>query len=118
DFLFRLGFRQYFPGENWEIVSTQKEVTADFDVFESPAIKVRTFAWHYGNWRDVPGVGAWFTHNRIATSKIFPEVFVLRTSHIYGAIFKDSVINSTRTRTWEASAPRVNPPRSSIRPMR
>ncbi len=87
DFLHRLGYRQYFPGENWEIVPKTGSITADFTVFESPAYKVRSFAWHYGNWRDLKDETVrWSTRNRIALPQIFPDVFRLNTAHAYSAI--------------------------------
>lgn len=87
DFLHRLGYRQYFPGDNWEIVPKKDDLTADFTVFETPAYTTRHFAWHYGNWSDLEaGTTQWAVRNRIALPAVFPEVFVLRTSHVYGAI--------------------------------
>lgn len=88
DFLYRLGYRQYFPGPNWEIIPKQERIVADIDLFASPDYKMRRFAWHYGNWSDVVGVSEWLTRNRIVAGKTFLDVFVLNTAHAYANIIK------------------------------
>lgn len=87
DFLHRLGYRLYFPGRNWEIVPKRASLSLDIDVVESPAYKVRRFAWHYGTWGDLKdGTSEWEIRNRAASAQAFPDSFRLNTSHIYGAI--------------------------------
>ena len=36
DFLFRLGYRQFFPGKNWEIVPKQPNLAIAVDELEKP----------------------------------------------------------------------------------
>jgi hypothetical protein len=88
DFLHRLGFRQYFPGADWEIVPKGADLTADIDVFESPDFHVRHFAWHYGAWPDLREESdRWGYRNRLSNRFDLPGTFRLHTSHIYGTIF-------------------------------
>ena len=81
DFLYRLGYRQFFPGEVWEVVPSTPSLSARVNVLEHPDYYARRI-W--------PGFGylpenresyeAWNTRNRMASG------VELRTGHAYGAI--------------------------------
>src|SRR5690606_21365994 len=36
DFLYRIGFRQFFPGKTWEILPDEPNVSVSLDEFRSP----------------------------------------------------------------------------------
>lgn len=89
DFLFRLGFRQYFPGADWEIIPSRSDLVADFDLFETPDYFVRRFAWHYGNWPEFrEETLQWTVRNRLSNRGDLPGTFVLYTLHVYSGVFK------------------------------
>jgi hypothetical protein len=81
DFLYRLGHRQFFPGEVWEVVPSTPSLSTAVNVFEHPDYYARRI-W--------PGFGylpenresyeAWNTRNRMGSG------VELRTGHSYGAI--------------------------------
>lgn len=81
DLLYRLGHRQYLPGEKWEIVPTLDDSNVNFDVFESP---------DYINRRIINGGGyfdydkepsyTWSDRNRMGLS------FRVPASHMYDRI--------------------------------
>lgn len=88
DFLHHLGFRQFFPGEIWEIVPRLDKPTLDLDVLVKPAFLARTIGkggdwrtWQRKNWDQ------WERRNRMVSG------LSLRTSHQYQAIrsAKDAV---------------------------
>ncbi len=81
DFLHRLGFRQFFPGEIWEIVPKAETITISLDAFEKPSFLARTVGkggdwrpWQRKNWDQ------WERRNRMVSG------LALRTSHQYQAI--------------------------------
>lgn len=87
DFLHRVGYRQYFPGPDWEIIPKAGDINADFDVFSSPDYHVRRFAWHFGNWPELrEETLQWTVRNRLSNRPDLPGTFTLSTGHIYGAI--------------------------------
>jgi len=87
EFLHGFGYRQYFPGPDWEIVPAKANLSADLDVFASPSYKTRVFAWHFGNWPELNAeTQAWEIRNRVPPPGMFPEIFRLNTSHTYGAV--------------------------------
>ncbi|MFH1267252.1 MAG: DUF4838 domain-containing protein, partial [Planctomycetota bacterium] len=83
DFLHRLGYRQFFPGERWEIVPRLPEPVVALDVRESPDYLTRRIWYGYGLWdynsrpyRD------WCARNRAV------EGIELKTGHAYGGIIR------------------------------
>lgn len=83
DFLYRLGYRQFFPGEKWEIVPVAKDLSVALNAFERPDYSARR-VW--------PGYSvlaenreefeAWNARNRMNSG------FVLSTGHAYGNIIR------------------------------
>lgn len=83
DFLYRLGYRQFFPGENWEIIPDIETLKISFDVHEKPDYYTRSIWYGWGTWgyNDQP-YKQWKEKNR-TDSKFF-----LATYHIYDKIIK------------------------------
>ncbi len=50
DLLRRAGYRQYFPGETWEIVPDRPDLEIAVDEVESPAFVWRRIFWGGGTW--------------------------------------------------------------------
>lgn len=48
DLLYRLGYRQFFPGKTWEVVPHAPSLSIDVAVLESPAYLVRRIWFGYG----------------------------------------------------------------------
>ena len=50
DFLYRLGWRQFFPGKNWEVVPVTPALAITVDAMEKPAYHARRIWYGYGPW--------------------------------------------------------------------
>jgi hypothetical protein len=81
DLLYRLGHRQFFPGETWEVVPHEPELLIAVDVHERPDYLARRIWYGFGPWdyAEEP-YEAWNARNR-CTSGI-----ELRTGHAYDGI--------------------------------
>jgi hypothetical protein len=81
DFLYRLGYRQYFPGKNWEIIPTGRELDTALDVFSTPDYVTRKIWYQWGTFQE-NGIKykEWCVRNRLKSS------FDLRDSHMYSDI--------------------------------
>ncbi len=83
DFLHRLGHRQFFPGERWEVVPRRPDLSATVDARESPAWRARRIWYGFGAWDYAAAPYAqWCERNR-ATSGM-----ELSTGHAYGGLIK------------------------------
>ncbi len=81
DFLYRLGYRQFFPGRRWEVVPSTAEPKIALDIEESPDYHARRIWYGYGTWDyNAEPYKDWCAKNR-ATSGI-----ELSTGHAYGGI--------------------------------
>lgn len=81
DLLYRVGYRQFFPGKNWEVVPDRKTLSIAVDVMEKPAYFSRRIWYGFGPADYAAGPYAdWCAKNR-ATSGI-----VLNTGHAYDGI--------------------------------
>jgi len=81
DLLYRLGYRQFFPGKTWEVVPEMRDLSIAIDVEEHPDYYARRIWYGYGPWDYAAGPYAeWCTRNR-ATSG-----FKLDTGHAYQGI--------------------------------
>ncbi len=79
DLLYRLGYRQYFPGERWEIVPPQPDLSIDVDDFEAPAYHARRIWYGSGLWDyNAEPYEQWCLRNRARSG------MVLNTGHSYG----------------------------------
>jgi len=83
DFLHRIGFRQFFPTETWEVAPSIASLTVDLDVLEQPDWYTRKLApITFGLWdhnRDT--TAQWYARNRGGG-------FQLRTGHVYDGILR------------------------------
>lgn len=83
DLLYRLGYRQFFPGQTWEIVPHLDRITLDLDVKESPDYASRRIWYGYGFWdHNREAYGDWVEKNRMEGG------FRLNTGHAYGQLIR------------------------------
>ena len=83
DFLYRLGYRQFFPGKRWEVVPSIAEPMIALDCEESPDYYARRIWYGYGTWDyNAEPYADWCAKNR-ATLGI-----QLSTGHAYGGIIR------------------------------
>ncbi len=50
DVLYRLGYRQFFPGPTWEVVPHSPDLSISVDVVERPSYLARSIWYGYGPW--------------------------------------------------------------------
>jgi len=83
DLLYRLGHRQFFPGEVWEVVPRRKDLRIAVDANEKPDFLYRRIWYGYGTWdyNEQP-LAEWYARNRA------PGGFVLNTGHAYDGIIR------------------------------
>lgn len=81
DLLHSFGYRQFFPGENWEVVPKKKDLAVAIDVRKKPDFYARRIWYNWGFWgyNRQPYV-EWSKKNRMARG------FMLNSGHSYGAI--------------------------------
>ena len=87
DFLYRLGFRQFFPGPHWEIVPSIPRLEVSIDTLQRPDYNSRMLSSHasYGGpdaYGDAPAYRSWMQRNRIAEGWRDPG------GHVYGFIIR------------------------------
>ncbi len=82
DLLFRLGYRQFFPNENWEIVPEKKKVEINLKTFETPDYIARRIWYNWGmRWGyNVEPYRRWCKRNRVRRG------VAINSGHAYGAI--------------------------------
>ncbi len=87
DFLHRLGYRQYFPGDHWEIIPQVKtsDLVSTLDIETSPDYAARRIWPGFGFWKDDDSQQAhaeWEKRNRMGGG------FALNTGHAYGGLIR------------------------------
>ena len=83
DLLYRLGHRQFFPGEVWEVVPRRNDLSLAVDANEKPDYFHRRIWYGYGTWDyNAQPLDEWYTRNRA------PGAFVLNTGHAYDGIIR------------------------------
>lgn len=83
DFLHRLGYRQFFPGDHWEVIPKVPDLSAAVDASESPSYRSRRIWYGFGAWDyAAKPYQQWCTRNR-ATGGM-----ELHTGHAYGGIIR------------------------------
>jgi hypothetical protein len=83
DLLYHLGHRQYFPGDHWEIVPFDRELTIAIDVEEAPDYLGRRIWYGFGPWDYAKEPYAqWCQRNRMGGS------IDLHTGHAYDGFVK------------------------------
>lgn len=81
DLLQRLGYRRFFPGDNWEVIPHTPDLSVAVDVFERPDYLSRRIWYGFGTWPQVKDQqAAWqFVNRNHAGVK-------LSTGHAYDSI--------------------------------
>ncbi|HVF10532.1 MAG TPA: DUF4838 domain-containing protein, partial [Abditibacteriaceae bacterium] len=83
DFLHRLGYRQFFPGKNWEVVPNTPDLKIAVDAREHPDFHTRQIWFSYGTWPDNrERMDKWSAKNRAVRG------ISLNTGHAYGNIIR------------------------------
>jgi len=81
DLLYRFGHRQFFPGENWEIVPKNPELKIAVDAFEEPDHSFRKVWYGYNGWPENRArTEVWRSRNRMQTA------FTVYSTHVYSNI--------------------------------
>ncbi len=82
DVLYRLGFRQFFPGKRWEIVPQTENLKIAVDTLEEPDYVSRRIWYAYGNDAfNTSELGQWNVRNRMGGLQ-------LNTGHVYNRIIE------------------------------
>jgi hypothetical protein len=83
DFLYRLGYRRYFPGANWEIVPPARDLSVELNVVTRPDYFTRVIWFGYGAWDyNAAPYREWQRANRM------PGRFRLSSGHAYDNILR------------------------------
>jgi len=81
DLLERLGYRQFFPSAEWEVIPHTPMLTATVDVRQSPNFHTRSIWYTYGTWpENAEALRQWRARNRAVGA------MALHTGHSYAAI--------------------------------
>ncbi|MCM8825126.1 MAG: DUF4838 domain-containing protein [Candidatus Omnitrophica bacterium] len=81
DFLYLLGYRQFFPPEKWEYVPKQQDLSITIDKVELPDYYARRIWYGYGSWPENNKLyNLWCKKNRAVVS------IALNTGHAYDHI--------------------------------
>lgn len=81
DFLYRFGYRQFFPGAKWEVVPQAGTLTATLNIFDHPDYYARSIWYGYGTLpENVADTAQWSIRNRVTRG------IMLNTGHAYDAI--------------------------------
>lgn len=83
DLLYRLGYRQFFPGKTWEVVPTSPDLSIRVDVKETPDYYSRRIWYGYGTWgyNNEP-YKDWCAKNRVT------QGIRLNTGHAYSGLIR------------------------------
>lgn len=85
DFLYRLGYRAFFPSPHWEIIPHHPNLAIDVDVFEHPSFLFRRIFCGSGSWPgNMERWQQWNQKNRMEGS------IVVNTTHSWNQIYKKS----------------------------
>ena len=97
DCLHRLGYRQFFPGETWEVVPETRELAIDVETRESPSFHARRIWYNWGMWgyNDEP-YRQWCARNRAV------QGFKLNSGHAYDAIIAQNRAEFEKHPEWLA----------------
>lgn len=83
DMLHRLGYRQYFPGSNWEVIPKLDVLAVEYDSLEKPSYHSRRIWYGYGAWDYAKKpYQEWCEKNRCL------QGLNLNTGHAYDGIVK------------------------------
>lgn len=97
DFLYRLGYRQFFPGAHWEIIPKNLNLQVAVDAKEKPDYLTRRIWFTYGTWAENKlRMNDWNARNRMGG-------LGLNTGHSYGGIVHDNKAEFLAHPEWFAS---------------
>ncbi|NIP22569.1 MAG: DUF4838 domain-containing protein [Phycisphaerae bacterium] len=83
DLLYRLGYRQYFPGPTWEVIPRKKTIEIAIDTTQRPDYLNRRIWYGFGTWDyNARPYAKWCQRNRTASG------FKLNISHAYESIIR------------------------------
>ncbi len=83
DLLYRLGYRQYFPGKTWEVIPKHATVEISVSAFEQPDYYARRIWYGFGPWDYAKEpYNDWCVKNRCIAG------FRLNTGHAYDRVVK------------------------------
>ena len=83
DLLYRLGYRQFFPGKNWEVIPNEKNINVSVSTFEHPDYYARRIWPNYGTLKvNGPKWALWNARNRMGSG------ISLNTGHAYDTIIR------------------------------
>ncbi len=81
DFLYQLGYRQFFPGPHWEIIPEIKNLTVKFDIYGKQSFYGRNIGKEHGFWSyNKQTWDDWMNKNRMKSN------FFVPSGHSYQAI--------------------------------
>ncbi len=84
DFLHRLGYRHFFPGEHWEVVPSVPDLKIAVNTKESPDFFGRRIWYGFGDWSENRDDKAkWDIHNRQGSG------LTINSGHAWDGIYKD-----------------------------
>ena len=83
EFLYKLGYRQFFPTETWEVVPKKDTIKVALDDYEVPSFSIRRGP-HQAPWSDVGYWNRWQERNRMTAA------FALNTGHSYDRIYSEN----------------------------
>lgn len=87
DVLYRLGYRQFFPGNTWEVIPKHPSLKLHCDQIESPDYASRRIWYGYGFWdHNREAWTDWTIKNRME------EGFKLNTGHAYGHLIRSQQV--------------------------
>ena len=97
DLLHRLGYRQFFPGETWEVVPEMRELVIEVDAKQSPSFHARRIWYNWGMWgyNNEP-YRQWCARNRAV------QGFKLNSGHAYDAIIAQNRAEFEKRPEWIA----------------
>ena len=74
DFLYQLGYRQFFPGPHWEIIPEIKNLTVKLDVYGKPSFYGRYIGKDHGFWQyNKQTWDDWMNKNRMQSNFFVPS---------------------------------------------
>jgi len=83
DLLYRLGYRQFFPGETWECIPKSPDLSFTLNIVEKPDYYTRRIWYGYGLWNyNAKPYNEWCIRNRARYG------FRLSTGHAYDGLIR------------------------------
>ena len=83
DLLYRLGYRQFFPGQTWEVIPQRRNLSITVNTHQHPDYYLREIGtpFYLKEWG--PALAAWKKRNRL-------DGYGLASGHTFGTIYKQN----------------------------